>query len=871
MNSRILYILLFLFVSDILASYGRNYGNRSTRQGGFGKISSSAYVHKSQPISAAERYKLIKQQMSSFTSNTPTGKRSSYSGTSSSVSSTSNLGNGRSRFSGRSSYNGRSSFNGLSSNSGLSSRHGQTKSSISSNVNKGSTSSSTNTHNLSPAERYKLSRQSQGSRSRYGSSSSSSSPNNGRSSSFGKSQFPSSSSNINKGSASSSTNTHNLSPAERYKLSKQSQGSSSRYGSSLSSSSPNNGRSSSFGKSQFPSSSSNINKGSTSSSTNTHNLSPAERYKLSKQSQGSSSRYGSRLSSYSLSNGRSSSFGRSHFPSSSSNINKGSTSSSTNTHNLSPAERYKLSKQSQGSSSRYGSSLSSNSPSNGRSSSFGKSLFPSSSFSVNKGSTSSSTNTHNLSPAERYKLSKQSQGSSSRYGSSLSSNSPSNGRSSSFGKSQFPSSSSNINKGSTSSSTNTHNLSPAERYKLSKQSQGSSSRYGSSLSSSSLNNGRSSSFGRSQFPSSSSNGAVSSSSSQKTKSKHTLNLFDQYKLSQLNQQKTTISSTVANSRNFGFGSKQNSNWLQNSGIITTTPVSKEGFGVVSAGVNKELLSGNTHNLSPLERLKLLRQSTENDLTEFRKCLDCIPKDSKLSNSQNNGRNYVATTPKSFVYTPIESTSKSVDMKNFLSHSGSASLTASSSNTHTQVKTNGALQLDNTHIYNPVDRLKKMREQNGQSVPGSVCLDCETPPKKNDNNKAQDKKVQDNGDNNKIKDNIPTDKNIKSPWKAMADETTTLAVETSKPGTWGSDICSPNPCKNGGTCKIDSYNPKEFECACPLKYRGKFCHEVTVKCDILGCNVTEECISTPAGGVCTCVVNGVVENCLIDTALKSDWG
>ena len=35
-------------------------------------------------------------------------------------------------------------------------------------------------------------------------------------------------------------------------------------------------------------------------------------------------------------------------------------------------------------------------------------------------------------------------------------------------------------------------------------------------------------------------------------------------------------------------------------------------------------------------------------------------------------------------------------------------------------------------------------------------------------------------------------------------------------------CQPNPCLNGGTCKIDDDDPKGYRCVCALKYAGLNC-------------------------------------------------
>lgn len=35
-----------------------------------------------------------------------------------------------------------------------------------------------------------------------------------------------------------------------------------------------------------------------------------------------------------------------------------------------------------------------------------------------------------------------------------------------------------------------------------------------------------------------------------------------------------------------------------------------------------------------------------------------------------------------------------------------------------------------------------------------------------------------------------------------------------------NLCHPNPCQNGGTCRIVASNSRE--CSCPEQYGGKYC-------------------------------------------------
>ncbi|XP_052077852.1 delta-like protein C isoform X2 [Mytilus californianus] len=41
------------------------------------------------------------------------------------------------------------------------------------------------------------------------------------------------------------------------------------------------------------------------------------------------------------------------------------------------------------------------------------------------------------------------------------------------------------------------------------------------------------------------------------------------------------------------------------------------------------------------------------------------------------------------------------------------------------------------------------------------------------------------------------------------------------GEMGSDPCSPNPCKNGGTCSVNN-SANNAVCSCPTEYEGITC-------------------------------------------------
>lgn len=67
------------------------------------------------------------------------------------------------------------------------------------------------------------------------------------------------------------------------------------------------------------------------------------------------------------------------------------------------------------------------------------------------------------------------------------------------------------------------------------------------------------------------------------------------------------------------------------------------------------------------------------------------------------------------------------------------------------------------------------------------------------------------------------------------------------GCWGTDVCSPEPCLNGGVC-TDLFN--QFRCECPLGLGGLRCNETVDACDSEPC-VHGNCSSKPTGFECVC--------------------
>ncbi|GFO38964.1 fibropellin-1 [Plakobranchus ocellatus] len=79
-------------------------------------------------------------------------------------------------------------------------------------------------------------------------------------------------------------------------------------------------------------------------------------------------------------------------------------------------------------------------------------------------------------------------------------------------------------------------------------------------------------------------------------------------------------------------------------------------------------------------------------------------------------------------------------------------------------------------------------------------------------------------------------------------------QTSIPGTdtcfdGNSTLCEPNPCQNGGECKVENHNAF---CNCPDGTRGRFCAEIVDACLSSPCYYGGACAALPAGDFqCSC--------------------
>lgn len=67
------------------------------------------------------------------------------------------------------------------------------------------------------------------------------------------------------------------------------------------------------------------------------------------------------------------------------------------------------------------------------------------------------------------------------------------------------------------------------------------------------------------------------------------------------------------------------------------------------------------------------------------------------------------------------------------------------------------------------------------------------------------------------------------------------------GCWGSDVCSPNPCDNGGHCE-DLFDL--FKCRCPADWHGQNCEVRTDACTLNPC-LHGSCVIVSEGYRCVC--------------------
>ncbi len=66
-----------------------------------------------------------------------------------------------------------------------------------------------------------------------------------------------------------------------------------------------------------------------------------------------------------------------------------------------------------------------------------------------------------------------------------------------------------------------------------------------------------------------------------------------------------------------------------------------------------------------------------------------------------------------------------------------------------------------------------------------------------------------------------------------------------------DLCSQSPCLNGGTCQVDTLNPKQFVCSCPEGTTGEMCEVVISPCAVSPCQNFGTCVEQDNSFVCEC--------------------
>uniref|UniRef100_A0A672HHJ6 Crumbs cell polarity complex component 1 n=1 Tax=Salarias fasciatus TaxID=181472 RepID=A0A672HHJ6_SALFA len=79
------------------------------------------------------------------------------------------------------------------------------------------------------------------------------------------------------------------------------------------------------------------------------------------------------------------------------------------------------------------------------------------------------------------------------------------------------------------------------------------------------------------------------------------------------------------------------------------------------------------------------------------------------------------------------------------------------------------------------------------------------------------------------------------------------------GCWGSDVCSPNPCLNGGVCE-DAFDL--HRCTCPFEWAGPLCEEPADGCASGPC-LFGNCSSAPGGFRCECEAGYSGEQCELE--------
>lgn len=73
----------------------------------------------------------------------------------------------------------------------------------------------------------------------------------------------------------------------------------------------------------------------------------------------------------------------------------------------------------------------------------------------------------------------------------------------------------------------------------------------------------------------------------------------------------------------------------------------------------------------------------------------------------------------------------------------------------------------------------------------------------------------------------------------------------RPGLCHENVCNPNPCKNGGTCKPSGNPATSYTCSCPTGYIGINCEEIS-HCEVNPCRYGGECRPAGTGTQWECV-------------------